>query len=255
MIIALQTFTIKKLMEQDVSALITASNVGFTNFEIYHADLSPATLSKVKAIVDNNNIHVVNIQNTYGNLVKHFDDCVNYCKTLRCNHVTISVLPLMYRINTRRSIERMCNKFNALGKRFQAHGITLMYHTHNMEYVNHGSYRIIDVIKQKFTNNVKVVLDTYWATKAGVDVVDMMEYLGNTLNGVHLRDYIQTTVNGKVFTSDANYGTGILDLKGIIDKCIANNLFYIAVERKSTNPVADMKVCYDYLQKNGYLKE
>lgn len=251
--LALQTFTVRKEQKKDIyNTLKKCIDMGFNAFELSRFEYDLKTLDELKRLKKDYNIQILNFQKTFECLSSNFEMVKRFCMELDCNTACISVLPLKYILGNKEKISEFIKEANELFDRFKKEGILLTYHTHDFEYINVNGFKAIDLIKDKI--KTPLVVDAYWATRAGIHVPSLLNELKNKVYAIHLKDYNSTFSYTKRGTEPVALGLGTLNIKELLDTAINNKLIYAAIEHHSKKPFDEMEVSMKYLKDNNLME-
>jgi sugar phosphate isomerase/epimerase len=152
---------------------------------------------------------------------------------------------------------RRCDLFNQIGEKCKARGMRFYYHNHYQEFQKFGDKTVYEILMENTDPSlVFVEIDTYWATRAGIDPIALMEQYRDRLVLLHQKDFpaeapqpvvvfdgvidrgadidmaaFGSTVDPRCFTE---IGTGTLPIQKIIDKAqSAPHLEYILLGTKN----------------------
>jgi sugar phosphate isomerase/epimerase len=151
---------------------------------------------------------------------------------------------------TREDVQATADALNAAAIEAGKHGLTVGYHNHD-----HELRPLIDgrpalaVLAELLDPAVKLEVDLYWATAAGIDVVDFVGGLGEQVIAVHVKDgpMDQEIVTGRPPTDQLPAGQG--DVK-IAEALAANpHVTYAVIEFDgyAGDIFEGVKASYDYL--------
>lgn len=135
---------------------------------------------------------------------------------------------------------RKAEILNNVGERCREYGMQLLYHNHFHEFQHFGDETIYELLMNNTDADlVKIELDTYWVSRAGLDPVELLKKYGKRVRLVHQKDYTkgyeaernlltsveenQDYVDMDRFNRDikeetfTEIGTGIMDIQTIID--------------------------------------
>ena len=138
---------------------------------------------------------------------------------------------------------RKCEMYNQVGKKCYDNGFVFHYHNH-YEIGQHFDGKTVWEILMENTdpNYVKCELDTFWALRGGLDLVEIIKKYGHRINLLHQKDFtkgrtepirvfdfvdeskvIDYTSFGEVVKPESftEIGMGTIDIQSIIDA--ANN--------------------------------
>ena len=112
---------------------------------------------------------------------------LDYCMDIGCSYLVVPWVA-----EERRSVEgyrQLADLLNRAGQICHNRGITLAYHNHDFEFVDHDDTYLLDILLDNTDASlVKFELDTYWAAFAGVDPIAYMQMYASRFPLVHLKD-------------------------------------------------------------------
>ena len=138
-------------------------------------------------------------------------------------------------------IEDFCNVMNFAKPILAAEGIRLGYHNHSHEFALMPWGSTIHSELEKRTD-IDFEIDTYWAFKAGVDPVALLERLKSRIHVIHLKDGFS---DGR----GTPLGKGEAPLEKIINYSRSNGITMV-VESETLTPsgLGEAQICMDYLK-------
>ena len=86
------------------------------------------------------------------------------------------------------------------------------------------------------TQKIKIVHDTYWTARCGIDPFKQIEEFGNRLLGIHLRDLAFKKKGIKVLATDTAIGDGVIDFKSVLASAEKTGCAYYVIEQKTNDP-------------------
>lgn len=108
---------------------------------------------------------------------------------------------------------RLADTLNDAAHRAQAYGLTVGYHNHAYEFENRrGDEPAFLGFADRLDPQVVLEIDTYWASVGGVNVVDLLEGLGERVQFLHLKDGPLT----KVGAEQLPLGAGLMPVADIL---------------------------------------
>lgn len=137
--------------------------------------------------------------------------------------------------------------FQKFGEISQEGGIQFAYHNHDFEFEKLNGEIIYDfLLKNTSDNLVKMELDLYWITKAGLDPVDYFKKYPGRFTLWHVKDMAAGT---KDFVE---VGSGIIDFQRIFASQQVAGLKHWFVEQDETkrNIFESLKMSRDYIRKH-----
>ncbi len=236
--IGVQTFTVRKLAEKDSEGTFSQlKKMGVDHIELAYIPLSDET----KHAILSSGLKVVAIQATMKRLTEDKDEVVRFAKSVSCDTVVVSVIPISAIIFGKRAIKRFADQLNQLSKAYQREGFRLGFHHHDFEFKQLDNQIKLKWILDLTDSSVGIVTDTYWTKKAKHEPLDIIELIGRRLIGVHLRDL------DRDLKHDAPLGKGVIDFKKILEK-LKHHPAYQVIEQNSSNPKQDLTASIQYLK-------
>lgn len=190
-------------------------------------------------------------------LEDNFDYIVWLHKLWNCKYVGLGAIDKQYR--DKPSIEgymEYASKIETYAKRLESHGLHLVYHNHEFEFMKIGQQRLIDVLIQN-TKITQFELDTHWIQRGGMDPTKLIYSLNGRVDILHLKDYA-IYHDGSGLRSEIRYaeiGCGNLDFKEIIEAAKRCDCKYMLVEQDEfygQDSFECAKISYQNLVAMGY---
>jgi sugar phosphate isomerase/epimerase len=130
--------------------------------------------------------------------------------------------------------KKMIADWNEVGRIMKDVGIQFSYHNHNFEFVSiNGVVPYYDIFMAEMDPElITMEIDTYWATKAGQDVVEMFKKYPGRFQLFHFKDMTeQHAPFYEVIKDDiTSVGKGLIDFKRIYDARKTAGMKYLFVE-------------------------
>jgi sugar phosphate isomerase/epimerase len=134
--------------------------------------------------------------------------------------------------------QKMVAEWNKVGKIMKETGIQYGYHNHNFEFAPvEGKVPYFDVFLKEMDKDLMTMeLDLFWATKAGIDPVDLFKKYPGRFQLFHMKDmFTKEAPFYKTETSDfAPVGEGLINFKEILAAKNIAGLKYMVVEQDSS---------------------
>ena len=243
--IGVQTFTIRKTQKKDIEkAYLPLIELGIKSLEVARIDFTPENARIIKSLVDDYGIEISAIQVKPKYVFGATDSIVDFCKTVGCTRVVISMLPFPVILGREEKFYEFIKTLDPQFDIYAAHGITLAYHHHNWEYVrlSNGKTRMDELLAN--TSKIRIVHDTYWTAGCGIDPAREVERFGNRLIGVHLRDLTHSARGLKVKGRNCAIGDGVIDFKRVIPAAVGVGAEYLVIEQKTDTPYPEIEKSY-----------
>jgi sugar phosphate isomerase/epimerase len=131
---------------------------------------------------------------------------LNYCLDIGCTFLVVPWLGPEWR--GVESFRKLAPRLNEIGRLSKDRGITLAYHNHDFEFEQHDGKYLLDILLEASDPDlVKLELDTYWASFAGVDPIAYLREHTGRVPLVHLKDMTPERTFAEV-------GDGTLNISG-----------------------------------------
>ena len=243
-----QTFTIRKSQKKSIrSAYLPLINLGIRSFEVARIDFNKKNAIEIKSLVDEFGIEISAVQVKPKYVFGDVDSVVEFCNITGCRRVVISQLPFNCVLGKEDKFYAFVASLDKQYDIYKKHGITLAYHHHNWEYVklSNGKTRMAEILYK--TEKIKIVHDTFWTARCGIDPALQIKEFGNRLLGIHLRDLTFQKSGIDVLSVNTSIGNGVINFKSVLDAAFENGCSYYVIEQKTDNPYADIEKSYKYL--------
>lgn len=134
--------------------------------------------------------------------------------------------------------QKMVAEWNKVGKVMKENGVQFGYHNHNFEFGPlEGKIPYFDVFLAEMDKDLMTMeLDLFWATKAGINPVDLFNKYPGRFQLFHMKDmYTKEAPFFKTASNDfAPVGAGVIDFKAILAAKNIAGMKYMFVEQDST---------------------
>lgn len=254
--LGLQLFTCRKQAKKNLfGTLEKLSALGIKYIEAARINFDDKDIAAFKKAKEQFGTEVVSAQIKPNILADDFDKCLKFFKETDCKIAIISVLPTRCIIGSDEKLVEFCKSMNELAKKYKEHGIQLCYHHHDFEFIRSGAGTRFDIIVENMSEDMNFVIDTYWTTKAGINVEHLLNKLSGRVRGVHLRDYALHRFLISRNPSNHALGDGVIDFNWIIESAKANGVDYGAIEQNTSHPYSEIAKSVAHLQKIGYAED
>lgn len=237
--VGIQLYSIRDAMAADVpGSLKKVSDMGYKNLEL--ADYSNGKFygyapREFKKMVNDLGMDIISSHTqveaegiTIDNARKMADDHaelgVKYCVQPWINEEDRNI----------ETYKKMIADWNEVGRIMKDVGIQFGYHNHNFEFVEtNGVVPYYDIFMIEMDPDlITMEIDTYWATKAGQDVVEMFKKYPGRFQLFHFKDMTeQGAPFYEVIKDDiTSVGEGLIDFKRIYDARETAGMKYLFVE-------------------------
>ena len=241
--ISLQLYTVRDLTSADMpGTLRRLSEIGYTAVEFAgYGGLSPREL---RTTLDECGLLASGAHVPLGDWETDPEAILEGLKTLDCAH---AVVPTALREGRDAgAVSRLAANLNRWGGLCSPEGVTLSYHNHDFEFepLEGGATMWEVLLHETDPALVKLELDLYWASYAGVDPSSLLEELGDRIPLVHLKDMVPDAAR-----SDAPVGTGTMPWTGLLEAADRAGVeWYIVEQDNPGDPLEDVQSSLRYLR-------
>lgn len=211
-----------------------------------------------KSLLDEAGLKAVSIHEDLGSIERDVKAVIEEAHKFETNKVVITG---MYQFDYKDAslVDELCKRLNEAGKQLSLGGIELIYHNHNIEWLDCGGVtayqRIVDGTNPDYLN---FEFDSYWPTEAGVDALATMKMLGDRLKLYHINDrgtkVIKTPMTPILKSDSMELGTGNMNLEGMIDVARTAGVDAIILESHKNwidkDPIKSLELSAEYLKKH-----
>lgn len=255
--ISVQLFTVRKYMktpQQIKKTLKRLGGLGYNYIEVARIKFNEEEGQAIKEACDEYGIRVGSTQIKYKEIIKNFDLLVKLHKMWNCQYIAVSVLPTKHILQGEAGIRNFAPKLNELGKRLAGHGLNLLYHHHDMEFVRYDGKTGLEILMEETDPDyVNLMMDTYWTQKGGRNPVAQIRQFAERIKVIHLRDYRTNFAyrKGGFYVEDCPLFEGNLDMKAIVETAREVGVPYLPVEQATDHPFEDLKISMTNLRHAG----
>lgn len=156
--------------------------------------------------------------------------------------------------------KRFAEKFNKCGEQCKKAGVQLYYHNHSFEFEPmQGTTPYEEMLKIFDKNLIKIEIDVFWITVAGLNPVAWIQKLSDRLLFLHMKD-LKKGSKTKVYNfnipedSYVELGTGMLDYKTILTEARKAGIQYAIIDQDSTqmqDKIASVRQNVEYVKGLG----
>jgi sugar phosphate isomerase/epimerase len=237
--LAIQLYTVRDAISKNLEKTFEKlAELGFTEFEIYGYDgtFFGKTAIEFKKILSDNGLKVISSHHRTGitdkeegTLLKNWEKTLDDLNSIGSEYAVCSYLPEAER--TLENYQKLPEILENAGKLSQQNRIQLAYHNHDFEFLKMDEHRnFYDFILENTSSDlVKMELDLYWISKAGLDPLVYFEKYPKRFPLWHVKDMKSET---KDF---AEIGNGTIDFKRIFEAKEKAGLKYWFLEQDSSD--------------------
>lgn len=186
--IAVQLYSVRDEMAADFEGTLRKiKEFGYDGVEF--AGLFGRKPEDIKNLLAEIGLVPVSAHVAYVEMMADIEGVMSAYETIGCKYIVIPYMTEEYRPNAPK-FDEACENMKVLGKAANAHGLTLLYHNHDFEFVKMGDEYGIDVMYNRVPACcLQTELDTCWVNVAGEDPANfVLKYTGRA-PVVHLKDF------------------------------------------------------------------
>ena len=248
--LGVQTYTVRRAQKKDFrAAYLPLCELGIKSLEVARIDFNKKNALALKSVCDELGLTVASIQVKPKYVFGTADDIIEFCKTVGCQSVVISMLPFRCILGGEKRFYDFVGSLDKMADVYQKSGITLAYHHHNWEYItlSNGKTRMRELLAR--TDKIKFVHDSYWTARCGISPEEQIREFGDRLLGIHLRDLTVYKKGLKVLPRDCAVGDGVIDFARLLRTAKELGCTYCAIEQKTDDPYREIEKSYRNIAK------
>ena len=239
--IALQLYTVRQHTARDMlGTLRQVAAMGYRAVEF--AGYGGVPLPELRAALDEYGVAAFGAHTPFAAFDADPERVIAELHTLGCQFAVIPSLPPEYRESAER-VRGLVDTFNRWGERCRAAGLQFGYHNHAFEFAPLGDTTLFDLLTATDPALVALELDAFWAQRAGVDPVALLERHGGRIALLHVKD-LAAGPEG----ADAPVGEGTMAWDRILPAADAAGVrWYVVEQDHPRDPLNDVRRSYENL--------
>jgi sugar phosphate isomerase/epimerase len=182
------------------------------------------------------------------------DGFIQQARELGIPAIGLAYVPPSERKDPETFFPAFADLLNFAGDRCRRAGLAFYYHHHNFEFDPRGNG--IEVLHEKLSRNVKLEIDCFWASVAGMDPVSFIERWDGRLFALHLKDKARGTpvsyeTDRVKHDEFLEVGAGVIDWGKVLAAGVKAGARHFYVEQDYTpgDPVESLRKSYQFLRK------
>lgn len=237
--IGIQLYTLRDHLgtkDEFLATLDRVAAMGYQGVEVacvgcMEGDSPTVTVAEGAGFIKERGLEVIGAHRGWDNFEKGIDEEIAYLTALGAPFVAIPVPPAGIHEGGVASYRRWLSDAKGASDTLKAHGITLAYHNHAMEFERFGEKgeRPYDVLVNE-APWLAMEVDTYWVHHSGSDLLSILRKLSGRLPVVHLKDVAPFGWE----VTFAPVGEGNLDWAAILATLNESGTQWTVVEQDST---------------------
>jgi sugar phosphate isomerase/epimerase len=250
--LGVQMYTVRNLFPAKGEETLRAiAAIGYTEVEMNFADVK-----KFAPVLKDTGLKPTgsHIQEDTSHRPQKFQEFIAEAKELGIPAIGVPYVAPGQRKDPAAFWPRFIDGLNESGEMCRKAGLTFYYHHHNFEF--DPKFRAIDLMHEKLTKDVKLEIDCFWASVAGMDPATMIQQWSGRIFALHLKDKAKGTPvsyeTGEVKHDEfLEVGAGSIDWPKVLkaaDKAGVRH-FYVEQDYTPGDPIASLRKSFDYLRK------
>ena len=189
-------------------------------------------------------------------LTQNLEMVIKAHKEWGCDLCGIGAMPMEYQGSYEKYVE-FSNIINKIGGDLLKENIFFMYHMHAFEFMKFNKKFGLDILMENTNKeNVKLLIDTYWAQYGGVNILSLIDKYSDRLNTIHLKDMKIVSTGEKFFDLGKQVicplGEGNIAFEPIVEKMKSLKIDWIIIEQDYS---LDEDISGDYKKSLEFLKK
>lgn len=258
--LAIQLYTIRDAVSDDLEkALEKLAALGFTALEIYgyNGSFFGKSRTEFQAVLKNTGFKVISSHHTTGMMDKSKGTLLNAWEQAvdDLNFIGSKYMVCSYLFPEERTIgnfKKLPELLEKSGKVTKSSGIQFAYHNHDFEFEKwDNTINTYDFILENTSPDiVKMELDLYWISKAGLDPLDYFEKYPGRFPLWHVKDMQKNT---RDFTE---VGNGTIDFKRIFEAGKKAGLKHWFLEQDSSDKdiFESIAISKEYIRNHDFFR-
>jgi sugar phosphate isomerase/epimerase len=223
---------------------------GITEIEGGSGDMSP---EKFKELCDERGIRIPSTGAGYQLLIDNPFEVIERAKTLGSDYVMVSWIPHDVGNFSYEDAAKAVIDFNETGEILKDHGLTMKYHFHGYELIEHADGTLLDyMIQNTDPEYVSFQMDVFWVHFGGGDPAGLLRKYGDRWASLHLKDMEQGTEKDMTGLTDPEtnvvLGTGEIDIEEIIRAAREVGIKHYFIEDESSRVLEQIPESIEYLR-------
>lgn len=242
--IGVQLYTVREETNKDfIGTLEKVSALGYDGVEF--AGYGDLDAKELKAHLVRLNLKVAGCHHGLEDLLENIQAIMKYNEILGNNNI---ICCYSHWNGNKAELLEIAKQLKTIAVQCKENGFNFFYHNHDHEFDEiegeHGLDLLYNMIPE---DELKIELDTHWVERANLEPVEFMKKYGSRCELIHLKDMI--IEDGE--KTYAPVGSGIMDIKSIIDTAEEIGTKWLIVENDDPKPdgMTDITASIQYLKK------
>jgi sugar phosphate isomerase/epimerase len=238
--IGIQLYTVRSVMAHDADGTLGAlAAIGYTEVEL--AGLYGMQATAMRQLLDHHGLEAVSGHLSLRDMRRDWPRALADAATVGQHYIVCADIDQSEW--TADGFRRAADDLNRFAESARQHRLQLAYHNHMYEFTPVSGIVPYEILLTRCDSHlVQMEVDIMWMTKAGGDPVSYFDRYPGRFPMVHVKDMTKAGVMVDV-------GRGSIDFRRIFAQSDRAGIKHYFVEHDDPpSPVADARVCYDYLR-------
>jgi sugar phosphate isomerase/epimerase len=174
-----------------------------------------------KTLISESGLKVVAVHEDLGSILRRPQEMIEEAHSFGTEYVVVTGMH-HFDYSDKQAVLELTDRLNQAGKLLKEGGIQFLYHNHNCEFLrvepNKTAYQLI--LEHTDPEYVNFEFDSYWATEAGCNALELIRLLGARMQLYHINDRGSRAKGptGSILKSDSmELGYGNMDLISMVE--------------------------------------
>lgn len=245
-LVAVQVYSVQEEAQNDFyGTMKKIKEFGYDGIEL--AGLYNLTPAKIKEIITEVDLNPIAAHVPYEALRDDLEGTLEAYKTIGCKYIVIPYLAEEDRYGNE-GYDKFIEDISTISKACAERGLELLYHNHEFEFEkdDSGNYVLDSLFGSFDKDELGAEIDVGWVTVSNEDPVNYIDKHKDRTKLVHIKDCLS-----KEPPRFTHAGSGIVDVKGVVEKSKEINVRWLVVEvdgETKTLPLDNIRLSIDYLR-------
>ncbi|WP_077611454.1 sugar phosphate isomerase/epimerase family protein [Clostridium sp. Marseille-P2415] len=237
----LQLYSLRELTRNGFSDVLKrVAEVGYTGVEF--AGYGNLTAGQMSGLLEENGLKSISSHVPLERLINALDEELSYNRQIGTQAIVVPYYP----VETVHDVEILAEQLAPIAKAVRSAGFAFGYHNHAHEFAkSEDGIALLDLLMQLTDpQDVVLELDVYWATYAGVDVLEYIQKQKDRIRLLHLKQIADFESKRCVDLDE-----GVLDFGAIVRKGLETGVQHFILEQEefAVSPYQSIEKGYKHI--------